>query len=198
MNTIPMRLYLVQRGKLHAGEHFERFTGSKDNAFVELDYMGAAEFEWGAIPKAYRRIFDKFDEFELIKTDLVTNEGKFFYLFCKKDRYEDTLACIKEYIENPYTLHEYSHLSEHFKKQVDNFSWSNNYKKTDFWWDIVNDWIGFLAGGEKCGKRKNKIKDGTGKANAFKEILKKHFQELWLDKTSEEREDMRKTIYRNW
>lgn len=197
MYNDTMKLYLIQRGKLHAGEHFEKFTGSKDNCFVDLDYMGAAEFEWGAIPKAYRRIFDNFKEFELIKTDLITIDGKFFWLFCKKERYEETLNCIKDFIENPYYLHEYSDLPEHFKKQTSSLL-KDFYKKTDFWWDIKNDWIGFLSGGEKCGKRKNKIKDGTGKANAFKEILKKDFQELWVNISYEEREKMKKEIYQHW
>ena len=46
------KFYLIQRGTFKTTG--EKLTGT--NGVVNLDYMGSAEFEWGAIPKAYRRL----------------------------------------------------------------------------------------------------------------------------------------------
>ena len=42
------KFYLIQRGNFKNDE--KSLTGS--DGVVNLDYMGATEFEWGAIPKA--------------------------------------------------------------------------------------------------------------------------------------------------
>lgn len=41
------------------------------NPIFSFDYMGAAEFEWGAVPESLKRIFDRKEEYIGLKIDLM-------------------------------------------------------------------------------------------------------------------------------
>lgn len=48
--------WLIQRGSFRDLKSATKFLGGSPTHLINPDYMGAAEFEWGAIPRAYRRI----------------------------------------------------------------------------------------------------------------------------------------------
>lgn len=58
--------FLIQRATIRPGYAADAMM--KD--FVSLDYMGAAEFEFGAVPQAYRDYHDVLDELVVASVDL--------------------------------------------------------------------------------------------------------------------------------
>ena len=78
------KFWLIQRGKFNNNiDTATSFLGGRSECLIDPDYMGAAEFEWGAIPKAYRRILGQYDQYSLHVTDLVTTGGVPFCLILK-------------------------------------------------------------------------------------------------------------------
>lgn len=180
--------YLIQRGKFNNDKLKTAFTLTGRNGLIELDYMGAAEFEWGAIPKAFARIMRQYDKYSLHVTDITTRTGMPFCLYCRDDRYGIILSAIKEYIANPYQLKEWSNLTEHFKEHVGR--WDKHALQTNFWWcidkadldadendryaNLVGDWIAF---------------NGPGiRQEAFTRVMDVNYNEWWMKMTEEERE----------
>lgn len=68
--------YLVQR--IHRSWRADGHLGDYD-----LDYMGAAEFEWGAIPEAFKRFQDAGKKLELVEFEY--GGHTFDFLYRKKD-----------------------------------------------------------------------------------------------------------------
>lgn len=166
-----MKFYLIQRGKINKGNAFNGVTGRE--GFANLDYMGSAEFEWGAIPKAYRRIMGQFEQYSLSETGLKTSNGVPLQIFCRADMCDEIVAEIKAYIQEPYRLKEYSALAEHFKSNLlDNSKWARD--NTNFWWDIRNDWIAFIGASDR--------------ARIFRETIEKDYHDWWLAKDEATRE----------
>ena len=170
--------WLIQRGTFNkAGKSL---TGS--NGVVSLDYMGAAEFEWGAIPKSYRRILYHFTEYEVVGTGIYTPEHDELMVFCKKDSETKIIEAIRQFIKKPYPLKEYSELEKvpHAKKGDKSF----NGRQTNFWWcidiDPCGDWMAFLASSRTC----------------FDTAINNDYKFWWLAKTPEEREEDYKTSLR--
>lgn len=173
--------WLIQRGSFRdvkaATEFFDRSSG-----LIDLDYMGAAEFEWGAIPKAYRRIMGQYEKYSLHITDLVTTGGVPFCLYCMDDKYEQILDEIKVYLEKPYQLKEHTNMEAHFtvehpwgvdfhKRQLEiNFWWCIDYNRYD---EDIGDWIAFIGAADR--------------QDAFNRVINKDFTSWWIKKSPEDR-----------
>lgn len=166
------KFYLIQRGTFK--KEGNSLTGS--DGVVRLDYMGSAEFEWGAIPKAYRRLMYHFTEYEVFHTGIYTPEHDELMLFCRKDCSTEVIQAIREFIEQPYHLKEYSELEKVPKARKKDTSY--NRRRSNFWWCIditesYGDWMAFLQ----------------PQANLFTEAVKNDYQNWWLNKVPEEREE---------
>ena len=178
------KFWLIQRGIFNTIESNRDFLcGDRWNRLINFDYMGSAEFEWGAIPKAYTRIFGQFDDYSLHITDLKTIGGVPFCLFCRNDRYETILNELKSYIKEPYRLKEFSNIEAHFtrvpKENKTAFNRHKYYLKTNFWWCIdknskTGDWIAFTG--------------ATDRQNAFTAAIAKEYNNYWMSKSEEDRE----------
>ena len=176
------QFYLIQRGKIQGNPETAKgfFDGSKSK-LVYLDYMGSAEFEFGAIPAAYSRIMSQFEDYELSILDFTTVRGVPVCLFCRKDRRDDIVSAIKEYISNPYQLKECSNLPQHFKKPRERDRYALG---TNFWWCIdhswspdvasVGDWILFIGAADR--------------QQAFLRVINSDFTERWTTMSEEMRE----------
>lgn len=89
------------------------------NQVFDFAYMGAAEFEWGAVPDALRRIFEEREKFELYTivlkwkdvaqerftfkddlTDRTTNGEVELYLFCHKDEKEEVERRVRDFAKD--------------------------------------------------------------------------------------------------
>lgn len=178
------KFYLIQRGSFNKDfKSATEFFGGRSSHLINGDYMGSAEFEWGAIPKAYRRIMYNFNKYSLHITDLVTVRGVPFCLFCNDMYYEEILNEIKEFIEKPYRLKEHSNLDAHFSevKHSHDFNYWKYKLKTNFWWCIdiateqhlFGDWIAFIG--------------ATDRQKAFSNIIRKDYDTWWMDLSEEER-----------
>jgi hypothetical protein len=136
--------------------------------------MGSAEFEWGAIPKAFRRIMYHFDEYSLIATGIFSPEGEELMLFCKKEYSDMILEMVKEFISNPYSLKEYSELEKIPVAKKGDASWRG--RTTDFWWNIdireYGDWMACMS----------------SKADLLVKILNSDHNDWWMMKSEAERE----------
>lgn len=185
------KFYLIQRGKFRNNlKTATTLAGSSDHHLIDPDYMGAAEFEWGAIPKAYRRIMGQFEKYSLHVTDLVTVGGVPFCLYCRNDRYEVILDAIKKYLNEPYQLKEWSNMCSHFTATPTDDQYIKHERQTNFWWcidianpdadindtshNIVGDWIAFTG--------------ATDRQNAFAQVIDTDRTSWWLRKSEEERE----------
>ncbi len=175
--------WLIQRGSFHNLESATKFLGNSPQHLISLDYMGAAEFEWGAIPKAYRRIMGQYDKYNLHITDLITSNGVPFCLYCMNSRYTQTLEEIKAYLKKPYRTKERTDIDTHFTTkclfEIDYYKYQ---LRTNFWWcidiakynDDVGDWIAFVG--------------TTDRQNAFKRVINSDYTNWWMKKPKEDRE----------
>lgn len=177
------RFWLVQRGSFNSLDTATKFLGGSEQHLIDPEYMGAAEFEWGAIPKAYRRILGQFDKYKLHVTDLVTIGGVPFCLYCQSDCYDLILSAIKSYLNGDFHTKEWTNIKGHFTPiNPDDSDWEKDQRKhefkTNFWWCIDNtqsgDWIAFTGAADR--------------QTAFLRILKNDHDSWWMKKTDEERE----------
>lgn len=170
------RFYLVQRATWNKdatreNASFLRFTGR--DGLIDLDYMGSAEFEWGTIPKAYRRVLAEFDRYHLTRTGMRNKNGVPLWVYCREDRKAETIESIKEYIESPWRLKEWIHLQDQFKGKNTLFGAPSD----NFWWAVEQgiDWMAFF--GE------------TDRAEIFTTMMNARYQDWWLEKPEKEREE---------
>ena len=137
------KFWLIQRGRLNK-KGGPSLTGSK--GVVDLDYMGSSEFEWGAIPRAYRRIMYHYEEYQLFDAGVDAVGNRRLMLFCKKQNYEKISQSIQEFIKAPYQLQEWSDLDNLIKVADITKPWTICH--TRFWWcidrGIYGDWMAFL------------------------------------------------------
>lgn len=186
------KFWLIQRG----GGSFQdpntatEFFGPGNEHLISGDYMGYAEFEWGAIPRAFRRIMDNYDKYSLHVTDVTTARGVPFCLFCRDEFYEDIIREIRRFIAVPYPLKEFSNLQSHFVKNPDRHA-----LKTNFWWCIdrvykdsepdefhIGDWIGFIG--------------ATDRQKAMQRVLDHSYHGWWEQFSDADRKAMLKDAYR--
>lgn len=187
MFEMKKHFWLIQRGSFAKDlNNVKSFLNGRSDALVDPDYMGSAEFEWGAIPRAYRRIFDNFNKYKVIVTPLKTVSDVPFCVFCDEDHYDEILEAIKEYLKEDYQLKEWSNMRYHFSTcRSEDLEYVKYCRQTNFWWCIdkgdIGDWIAFTG--------------ATDRQNKFKEIIKADYKQLWEDIPESEKENMRKKIY---
>lgn len=129
-NRSPLvkRPYLVQRGEIRRPLKDEscRFSDA-----VNLDYMGSAEFEFGALPKSLRALQARVDSLKkTVLVSVMSGDVPLKVLHGLSDaafkEYEGHLLAIRA---DKHRLKESSHFAHDYSSQ---------YAKTDFWWDIDN------------------------------------------------------------
>jgi|SRR3972149_8815663 len=124
--------WLIQRLKLRPG--VENPQGI--DALYACDYMGSAEFEWGALPRSLREITGELQNFVITEvTPAVTSKDSLhLYAICHKDQVEDLMKFVPELITGKTRLKESAYLRQALLgiDQLYNF---------DAWWDIDNNWM---------------------------------------------------------
>ena len=166
------RFCLIQRGRFE--NDGKSYIGL--DSVVHLEYMGSSEFEWGAIPKAYRRVMYQFTEYDVFNTGIYTPEHEELMLLCRKDCSAEVIQAIRYFIEHPYKLKEYSELEKVPKARKEDTS--HNRRCCNFWWCIdieepCGDWMAFLQ----------------PQATLLTDAVKNDYQNWWLNKSPEEREE---------
>lgn len=128
MRTTP---YLIQRAR------FSKFHSDKIgiDSLLDFDYMGSAEFEFGALGKSLKRVRENINEYVRFDHMFADFPEKIVSVYCK---HEDMLE-IPEILEklarreNDIRLKEYCDLDVYLKDL--------QRRGSDFWWDIENDFF---------------------------------------------------------
>lgn len=182
-----MKFWLIQRGKWNRYDKTQsEFSGLTGNeGLIDLDYMGSTEFEIGTIPKAYRRIMAEFEQYELVKTDICNSNSVPLQLFCRKDRTNEIISELVNYIAKPYHLREFSELEKHMKplERFEGKIIPYMTARTNFWWEVEMDIDCMFFFG---------VQDRT---EIFKSIIVKDYNDWWLAKDEQKRaEDIKNSF----
>lgn len=147
--------YLIQRGTIKPEivkeylnipeeDRFSRFhrplTGRE--GIISLDYMGSAEFEFGAIPASFARIMSNYKEYAIFKSRLRTKNGVIVWVYCPRFKHDVVETWLERVAEKDIL-----HLKEYigFLDALNVQPGTERVCDDNFWWDIENDimfWIG--------------------------------------------------------
>lgn len=130
--------YLIQRNEIL--RPLSEFKGQRLSRAVSHDYMGASEFEWGALPKSMRRLQELHKQRKLklsIVPGLTENSVplRVYHALSDKD-FEAYVLWLTEERNGDIRTHDtlentYFPMKERMK--------SKYRQKIDLWWDIEND-----------------------------------------------------------
>jgi hypothetical protein len=135
-----MKFYLIQRGKIQ-----KQPASKKVSDVVQLDYMGSAEFEFGALPASLRAMQAAQKQYSLFR--LVIN-GKDVHVWASSEVSRDELKeQLTELAEKKLWLKERSEFDYWFRKEKSRWEQDKDFKPFTFWWDIKNH-IMFSLNGE--------------------------------------------------
>jgi hypothetical protein len=111
-----MHIYLVQRGAVKS-----KVAKNKISDSIDLDYMGSAEFEFGALPKSLRAI-EAIGVDKHVKTSFVHKNEVFYAVgWCSPEELTTYTEKFTQALDGKIRLKE-----------------GIRRKNTDFWWDIQN------------------------------------------------------------
>lgn len=127
--------YLIQRARIKTPLADE---SSRLSQAVEFDYMGSAEFEFGALPKSFRRIeLHGFDSWKRrVVNDITENDSPLRVWSALSDsdfaEYQTYLARLRfPEVGGRLNTKEAVRFEHNYNR--------DKYFVTDFWWDIDND-----------------------------------------------------------
>jgi hypothetical protein len=122
--------YCIQRAK---------FDSRPDNKGIDkllsYDYMGSAEFEFGALPASLKRVRSNLNDYIQFQYSFKKFPSKVITVFCKKEQYDFMGDVLEELTEKKLRLKEYCDLGDWVNPKEHSFN------RNDFWWDIDQDWF---------------------------------------------------------
>lgn len=135
MRSIDCNLYLIQRASIVHPLADDKQPLSKA---VRFDYMGSAEFEFGALPASFRRYAAHAGDIKSRTTPLIKDGESSLrtYSYMSDDdhaKYLEKLLKLREAHKYIVRLKEVSHFN---LEERQTFSQA---PRTDFWWDIEFD-----------------------------------------------------------
>lgn len=137
-----MTPYLVQRATF---KDFKTIEGI--DSILSFEYMGSAEFEFGALPTSLKAIIQKLSSLEIVcLKQFQRPDGSRLFLICTQDQIQD----ITDFFQDQSLKHPKAFLKEYtnFYRSLNQCGWNDN-KLTDndarwltsCWWDIENHWF---------------------------------------------------------
>ncbi len=130
-------IYLVQRGWVERREGHKGLDG-----VIRLDYMGAAEFEWGALPGSLKAIRENAAAYVTKDTGLKAKNGRSLMVLCPTKDFDALRSFLERNSEKATDrLKEWLGLPEGLRCED---------RAPDFWWDVTNHWMAVL--GQKIAK----------------------------------------------
>ena len=130
--------WLIQRANFK-----DEGVGSIDDV-LSFDYMGSAEFEFGALPKSLKRMTKNIDTYQLESVDSIVSgvSGKALYvLLPERTQLQDAVDVLSQIASNGIQLKESSNMDlivkgrDFLGDELNTGSWCF----CDVWWDIDND-----------------------------------------------------------
>lgn len=124
--------YLIQRAKFSKHNNSDAIGIDR---LLNFDYMGSAEFEFGALPKSLKRVRENISDYVQFNYSFQDYTDKTITVLCKKEYEKYHVPAILEKLAiREIRLKHYIDLPEWLRG-------NETYHKTDFWWDIENDWF---------------------------------------------------------
>jgi hypothetical protein len=121
--------YLIQRAKFADSPNKEGI-----DRVLTFDYMGSAEFEFGALPESLKRVRKNIADYMQFQYRFKRHPAKEVTVLCQAYQYEFIGTILEQLSRNKLRLKERCDLSEFFNPE-------QKYSSNDFWWDIENDWF---------------------------------------------------------
>ena len=126
--------YLIQRAEINLplGK-----SGARLSQVVSFDYMGSAEFEFGALPQSFRRIEAVADSWvcRLVPDIRDRDEPLRVYSALSDSEFEEYKTWLLKARDPQLSRTLHTKESVRFASDYSH----GKYSKTDFWWDIDND-----------------------------------------------------------
>lgn len=123
--------YLIQRANFEKNKQ-----GKGIDALLRFDYMGSAEFEFGALPQSLKRVRANKANYTMFQYSLKSKPSCVLTVICEKSEQDQIGEIIEGLAKNKYRLKEYCDLKDWVSP-----SESSPSRISDFWWDIENDWF---------------------------------------------------------
>jgi hypothetical protein len=120
--------YLIQSAK------FEKRGGEGIDTLLSFNYMGSSEFEFGSLPKALKRTRENEKKYVQFEFTFENFEDKPIMVLCKEDDKEELPKILSQLADRELRLKEYCDLDDYLKGK-------ENFRTSDFWWDIENDYF---------------------------------------------------------
>ena len=139
-----MKTYLIQRGKFE-----NRDYKSGIDSIIKFDYMGSAEFEFGALPNSLKNIRENINDY--IYQDILINK-KIITVFYNKKFKNDIVEFLTKLSEDKMTLKEWTDFRSYIYDD-------STYGGTDFWWDIENHLMFWKSDNENQNSFTEKFKE---------------------------------------
>lgn len=149
-----MRFNLIQRGRFEKIDDLKSITGL--DGLIRWDYMGSAEFEFGALPKSLAHIMEMYEKEKFVMSDIIINDLP-FVLYASdsltKEDFSDISKLFNEAAKgkfSPSHLKEPLNISEYFAgEKIEKLKRNckkkrevvDNYFYCDFWWDVDNHYF---------------------------------------------------------
>lgn len=124
--------YLVQRGVvIENPKHNKKISEN-----IQCDYMGSAEFEFGALSKSLRRIEAEMKLYHIVQIKEITNNNKPLILWSKFpfEQLPEYVEYLTQMRKRNLRLKESSYFNESLSEDFPSLS-----NRVDFWWDLDND-----------------------------------------------------------
>ena len=130
-----MKTYLIARAKIEERNHKKGL-----DSIVNLDYMGASEYEWGAMPESLARIRKNIDNYTYLDVPI---KKLTVTVFCKSENKSDVKKYLTDLANGEMRTKNGNYFDWYVQSENKNdFSYVRN--AVNFWWDIENDlmfWI---------------------------------------------------------
>ena len=105
------------------------------DSFFRYDYMGASEFEWGALGKSLKTFISVADD---LVVELAASKGdRKLYVVCAKDDLAAVIKMAKMTCEKNFYALEYTGIKEYLNDK------ERAHLNPEAWWDIEHRWMAF-------------------------------------------------------
>lgn len=162
-----VRLYLLQTGQIEDNIKSEeiRLGGRSNDKFVDFNYMGSAEYEFGASRSSFKYIMEHYSEYDLFESYIKNLNDVPFHIFCRRDMLTAIQNAIADHsrkgyrgdiIEMKEPCYLWAHLTDVDSKfERERLKWAR--MNNNFWWDFQNHWMGFFGAADRINAFKRAI-----------------------------------------
>lgn len=125
--------YCIQRAKFDNSHKPDKKGIDK---LLQFDYMGSAEFEFGALPASLKRVRKDLNNYIMFDYSFKKFPSVSVTVYCKKEQYDFIGDILEELSEGKLRLKGYCDLQGYVNPKKE-----HSYNRNDFWWDIDQDWF---------------------------------------------------------